>query len=328
MEGPGSKALVRELVAALLRDCKSAESAYALEELVPTLVPALVHVLGLLEAKAARAGKGGALPAAERDVRPLNSLAQFLMRNNPLAPGGACGKVAAQRELVREAIVLEREALGAARFLKRLKGAGMEQEILGLKAWPLTATGKVEHFCALHGPRMQRVLGELEGAAGLAGLRDELTVALEVLDVRKSGAVAWPAFCALLAQWLALCPEPGRAKMTRGFRAWLRKETRDRVAAAALAYFAHTSQDCLFERAAREQGAALWPDVARLLAEVKHCALGWGEDDCARVEPEEVLDAREQKCSDDLELTMHDFAQLLSAYYDRLAAARVDHFVA
>jgi hypothetical protein len=236
--------------------------------------------------------------------------------------------VAAQRELVREAIVLEREALGAAKFLKRLKGAGMEQEILGLKAWPLTATGKVEHCCPLHGPRMQRVLGELESAAGLIGLRDELTVALEVLDVRKSRIVAWPAFCGVVAQWLALCPEQGRAKMTRAFRAWLRKETRDRIAAAALVYFAQTSPDGLFERAAREQGAALWPDVAQLLNELKHRALGWGDDDCAHVEPEEVLDAREQKCSDDLELTKHDFAQLLNAYYDRLGAARVDHFVA
>lgn len=338
------KRMLHALVASLLKECAGEQqSLYVLEELVPTLIPALVELTqayergktGLVDSgkEGVVVGVGGGVPA------PVDFVASFLYRNNPRFEQSSA-KVDAHRALVKQVIAQEHLSLAQGAFLRNLE-RDVASGLGGLGVWPEGAD-----CVRLRGADARQTLDALEWETGIVGLADELLVVFEALDVRNSGVLQWGEVVYTLESWLEANPDRKRAKPTRAFGRWLLQEVRAKVELGVEAHFG-TTDAAELARTAALQHVVEGPDASvsvgasasagaenvsasaclRLMREITGSALRWtAKQDYSVFEPEDVLDARETKCTEDDLLSTSELQDVLSTFTQRLAQARVDHF--
>ncbi|GBG31750.1 Hypothetical Protein FCC1311_079752 [Hondaea fermentalgiana] len=294
--------LARELIRSLLTECRSVECEYTLEHLLASLVPALVQV-----------AKTWAERGTQTQIQPVNLLARQLYRNNPKFAQSKT-KAAREHRRVRELIVEERRALRQKRYDVRFATA-VEDELLKLEMWPVEpASGSPCRYVRLHGREITALLDEVEQRTGRHGLRGQLEVVLEVLDVREQRQAEWADFIDAMTT-IVKADRPGILSK------WLLRELRVKLDLALEDYYGSAEASELIVKALRS-GKLTGAGVIRFLEEVRDAALGWE----ATFEPEEILDARETKCSDLVEILSEDFALIMDAFLDRLANERMKAF--
>lgn len=296
--------LLRDLVRKLLTECKSVQCDYTLEHLLASLIPALVHV-----AKAwAEVSKGN-----KQQIQPLNMLAAHLYRNNPKVVSRS-SKVSVEQRRVREMIVEEKHGLRRKSYDGKLKEA-VQDEILKLDIWPLNSeTNSPQRNVPLHGRTIKALLSEVEALSGRTGLRQQLEVVFEVLDVQSKRELAWPDLVYAMESFV-------NANKPGAFSKWLHRELRVKIDQALEEYYGTLETESLALKAS-QAGELTGSSSLQFLYEIRDAVLGWE----TTMEPETVMDARETKCSDTVRLTSADFGELLETYLERLTRVRLDTF--
>jgi len=323
---------VQGLVRALLTGSEDRE--FLLERVLPTLIPAVVQLLQAAER--AEAARRSADENESLELKPVNLLATYLYRANPQF-GQPSAAVREHRELINLVIAQEKRRLEQDRFV-----ASLERDVRGtvteLGVWPTAVdSNQPQSILKRGGPLFGAVLDELEFATGLAGLQDELLVALEVLDVNKSGATSFREFCSVLAEWLRERqqerPELRRSRMSSQFRKWIESETNAKVRQTIEAYFRVRGTSALFETlSAPDQEGLDWNAALRFMREVMDHALGWdvAQQDAARFDLEMVLDELGMAGDGSAEMQVisaESFAGFFGDFVDHLTLARLSVFV-